>query len=114
MANVRLALRGFVKAPVFTAVAVLSLARALAIGANTALFGLLDSSSCGCCRSSGRTSSSSSGWRAGASGRTPATASARSRTRFCPSTRREVSVYVFSDASLSESWNSAWRTDSIV
>ena len=40
MANVRLALRGFVKAPVFTAVAVLSLA--LAIGANTALFGLLD------------------------------------------------------------------------
>ena len=33
----RLALRGFVKAPVFTAVAVLSLA--LAIGANTALFG---------------------------------------------------------------------------
>jgi len=40
MANVRLALRGFVTAPVFTAVAVLSLA--LAIGANTALFGLLD------------------------------------------------------------------------
>jgi predicted permease len=40
MANVRLALRGFVKAPVFTVVAVLSLA--LAIGANTALFGLLD------------------------------------------------------------------------
>ena len=40
MANLRLALRGFVKAPVFTAVAVLSLA--LAIGANTALFGLLD------------------------------------------------------------------------
>ena len=40
MANVRLAIRGFLKAPVFTAVAVLSLA--LAIGANTALFGLLD------------------------------------------------------------------------
>src|SRR5688572_11083815 len=40
MAHVRLALRGFVKAPVFTIVAVLSLA--LAIGANTALFGLLD------------------------------------------------------------------------
>jgi predicted permease len=40
MAHVRLALRGFAKAPVFTAVAVLSLA--LAIGANTALFGLLD------------------------------------------------------------------------
>src|SRR5262245_61486676 len=40
MGNVRLAIRGFLKAPVFTAVAVLSLA--LAIGANTALFGLLD------------------------------------------------------------------------
>jgi predicted permease len=40
MANLRLALRGFVAAPVFTAVAVLSLA--LAIGANTALFGLVD------------------------------------------------------------------------
>jgi predicted permease len=40
MGEIRLALRTLVKAPVFTAVAVLSLA--LAIGANTALFGLVD------------------------------------------------------------------------
>jgi predicted permease len=40
MGEIRLALRTLTKAPVFTAVAVLSLA--LAIGANTALFGLVD------------------------------------------------------------------------
>src|SRR6185503_8200376 len=40
MGEIRLALRTLAKAPVFTAVAVLSLA--LAIGANTALFGLVD------------------------------------------------------------------------
>ena len=40
MGDLRLALRTLIKAPVFTAVAVLSLA--LAIGANTAIFGLVD------------------------------------------------------------------------
>jgi predicted permease len=40
MSEVRLALRALVRAPVFTAVAVLSLA--LGIGANTAIFGLVD------------------------------------------------------------------------
>jgi hypothetical protein len=40
MSHVRLALRTLLKTPVFTAVAVLSLA--LGIGANTAMFGLVD------------------------------------------------------------------------
>ena len=88
MANVRLALRGFVMAPVFTAVAVLSLA--LAIGANTALFGLLDQIMLqDAARWSNRTSWSSSGSTAAGSVPTPATASGTFSAPVVPGAPRE-------------------------